>query len=113
MTKYKCPHKSECQMTGCLDDKNCYVKELIDARNNAEKDLESKKGLITVFAKQNNKMLAVMEAFKETFTKIVQVLHEPYNSEENETEEVKRRIRVMNELLTNTLLEAELIEQKN
>ena len=29
MTKYKCPHKSECQMTGCLDDKNCYIKELI------------------------------------------------------------------------------------
>ena len=114
MTKYKCPHKAECQMTGCLDDENCYIKELIEQRNNVEKDLESKKGLITVFAKQNNKMMALMETFKNSFIDISHILHQPYQitSDEDLTEEIKRRIRMMNDLLVDTLAKAELIENE-
>ena len=37
-----CSYKGECQMMGCINDDTCFIKQLFEERNRAEKELYSK-----------------------------------------------------------------------
>lgn len=37
--KYQCPYQGECQINNCNPEQNCYTRQILDERNNAEQKM--------------------------------------------------------------------------
>ena len=80
---YECSYKGECHQMGCLDDKDCFLRQLFEERDSAERTLYRKEQECERLNKDNAILFdKAIEARKENTTLQVQLYQLKVENEE-------------------------------
>ena len=72
----ECSYNGECQMMGCFNDDNCFIKQLFEERNRAERELYHKEQECEELKEANDSILTTLNVLAKSNIKLRETLAE-------------------------------------